>query len=132
MGEVYRARHAAGAGCCDQDPPFGSQSLALPYVERGGRIHVSSAAAQARWRGDMSELYYIAPDKKLMCVPSTQRNGTIEPGNAFVPFETRIVAPALVLFQYDARPDGQEFLTNSWPPADTPLSLIVNWEEIEG
>ena len=113
---------------------FGLQSLAITHADRGGRLHVSSAGAQVRWRGDMTELYYIAPDKKLMCVPLTKRDGAIEPGNPFELFQTRIVRPTLVLFQYDVSPDGQEFLINSLPRADAaaPLSLIVNWEEIGG
>jgi eukaryotic-like serine/threonine-protein kinase len=111
---------------------FGLQSLAITHADRGGRIQVAGDGAQIRWRGDMTELYYIAPDKKLMCVPLTKRDGTIEPGNSFQLFQTRIVEPTLVLFQYDVTPDGQEFLINSLPRADAsaPLSLIVNWEEI--
>lgn len=113
---------------------FGLQSLAITHADRGGRIHVAGAGAQIRWRGDMTELYYIVPDKKLMCVPLTKRDGTIEPGNPFELFQTRIVESTLVLFQYDVSPDGQEFLINSLPRADAaaPLSLIVNWEEIGG
>jgi hypothetical protein len=113
---------------------FGLQSLAITHVDRGGRIHVTGAGAQVRWRGDMTELYYIAPDKKLMCVPLTKRNGTIEPGNPYELFQTRIVQSALALFQYDVSPDGEEFLINSLPRADAsaPLSLIVNWEELGG
>lgn len=113
---------------------FGLQSLAITHADRGGRIQVAAGGAQIRWRGDMTELYYIAPDKKLMCVPLTKRDGTIEPGNPFELFQTRIVEPTLVLFQYDVSPDGEEFLINSLPRADAaaPLSLIVNWEEIGG
>jgi len=113
---------------------FGLQSLAITHADRGGRIQVAGGGAQIRWRGDMTELYYIAPDKKLMCVPLTKRDGTIEPGNPFELFQTRIVEPTLVLFQYDVTRDGEEFLINSLPRADAaaPLSLIVNWEEIGG
>lgn len=111
---------------------FGLQSLAITHADRGGRIYLAGAGAQIRWRGDMTELYYIAPDKKLMCVPLTKRDGTIEPGNPFVLFQTRIVEPTLVLFQYDVSRDGEEFLINSLPRADAaaPLSMIVNWEDI--
>jgi eukaryotic-like serine/threonine-protein kinase len=111
---------------------FGLQSLAITHADRGGRIQVAGGGAQIRWRSDMTELYYIAPDKKLMCVPLTKRDGTIEPGNPFELFQTRIVEPTLVLFQYDVSQDGEEFLINSLPRADAaaPLSLIVNWEEI--
>jgi Tol biopolymer transport system component len=113
---------------------FGRQAIAITHAEKGGRIYLSNAGSQARWRGDMTELYYIAPDKKLMCVPLTMRDGTIEPGSVVELFQTRIVGAALVLFQYDVRPDGEEFLINSLPRADAlaPLSLIVNWEEISG
>jgi Tol biopolymer transport system component len=113
---------------------FGLQSLAITHADRGGRIQLASGGAQIRWRGDMTEVYYIAPDKRLMCVPLTKRDGTIEPGNPFELFQTRVVEPTLVLFQYDVSPDGQEFLINSLPRADAaaPLSLIVNWEEIGG
>ena len=109
---------------------FGRYSLAITHVARGGRIHVSNGGAQVRWRRDMTELYYIAPDKKLMAVPLTKRDDTIEPGNPVELFQTRIVQPILVLFQYDVRPDAQEFLINSLPRADAaaPLSVIVNWE----
>ena len=108
------------------------QSLAITHTSRGGRVQLAGWGAQIRWRRDMTELYYIAPDKKLMCVPLTKRGGTIEPGNPVELFQTRIVESNLVLFQYDVSPDGEEFLINSLPRADAaaPLSLIVNWEEI--
>ena len=110
------------------------QSLALTHADRGGRVQLAGWGAQIRWRRDMTELYYIAPDKKLMCIPLTKRDGTIEPGNPFELFQTRIVESTLVLFQYDVSPDGKEFLINSLPRADAaaPLSLIVNWDEIGG
>ena len=113
---------------------FGLQSLAITHADRGGRIQVAGAGAQIRWRGDMTELYYVAPDKKLMSVPLMKRNGTLEPGNPFELFQTRIVETNLVLFQYDVSLDGEEFLINSLPRADAaaPLSLIVNWEEMGG
>ena len=111
---------------------FARTSLAITHAERGGRIHVANAGAQARWRADMTELYYVASDKKLMAVPLTKRNGTLEPGLPVELFQTRIIEPILVLWQYDVHPDGQEFIINSLPRADAaaPLSLIVNWEQV--
>jgi Tol biopolymer transport system component len=55
-----------------------------PDVSRGGRWQVSSAGgSQPRWRGDGKELFYLAPDRKLMAVeirtePAFQR-GTPHP-----------------------------------------------------
>jgi hypothetical protein len=77
----------------------------------------------------MTELFYIAPDKKMMAVPLTMRNGSISPGTPFALFQTRIIQPRLVLFQYDVTRDGQRFLINSLPREDaaSPLVLLFNW-----
>lgn len=104
--------------------------LLTPAEEQGSQVQVSGMqGSQVRWRGDMKELFYIASDKKLMSVPLTFRNGTFEPGTAVPLFQTRIVQPRLVLFQYDATPDGQRFLINSLPRGDAaaPLTVMVNW-----
>jgi hypothetical protein len=95
---------------------------------QGEKVHVGRTGGQVRWRADMSELFYIAPDKQLMAVPLTRRRGTIEPGNAAALFQTRIVEARLALFQYDTI-DGQEFIVNSLPREDAaaPLTLLVNW-----
>ena len=87
--------------------------------------------SQARWSTDMKEIFYIAPDRKLMSVPLTARDGWLEPGEPQVLFQTRIVQPRLVLFQYDVTRDGQRFLINSLPRADAaaPLTLLVNWPQ---
>jgi Tol biopolymer transport system component len=96
----------------------------------GGQIRVSSGpGSQARWRRDMTELYYIAPNRKMMVVPLTSRDGTLEPGPPRELFQTRVVQPALALFQYDVTADGQKFLINSLPRegVSAPLTLLVNW-----
>ena len=104
--------------------------LLTPADGQGSQIQVSGIeGSQVRWRIDMKELFYIADDKKLMSVPLTSRNGTLEPGPATALFQTRISQPRLVLFQYDATADGQKFLINSLPREDAaaPLTVMVNW-----
>jgi hypothetical protein len=98
---------------------------------QGSRIPLTSGlASQVRWRADMEEIFYIAPDKKLMSVPLTIRGNTIEPGEPRALFQTRIIQPRLVLFQYDVNRAGDRFVINSLPRADAaaPLTMIVNWE----
>jgi hypothetical protein len=77
----------------------------------------------------MTELFYVAADKKMMAVPLTTRDGTISPGIPSELFQTRIIEPRLVLFQYDVTKDGQRFLINSLPREDaaSPLVLLFNW-----
>jgi hypothetical protein len=41
-------------------------------------------------------------------------------------FQTRIIAPRIVLLQYAVAPDGKRFLINSLPPVGaTPLTILT-------
>jgi hypothetical protein len=107
-----------------------NSGLVVRPLEGGGRLQVSvGPGTQPRWRADMKELFYMARDKKLMSVPLTIRGATLEAAGPVPLFQTRIIQPKLVLFQYDVTPDGQRFLINSLPREDAaaPLTLLVNW-----
>jgi Tol biopolymer transport system component len=100
-------------------------------AEQGRELITGEPGAQLRWRGDMTELFYIRGDRSLMAVPLTRRGSALEAGTPVPLFRTRIVQPRLVLFQYDVTPDGQRFLINSLPREDAaaPLTVLVNWNE---
>lgn len=105
--------------------------LVLRRVGKQGQVYITSeAGSQARWRGDMTELFYIRADRWLMSVPLTRRGRDLEAGTPVPLFRTRIVQPRLVLFQYDVTRDGQRFLINSLPREDAsaPLTVLVNWQ----
>jgi len=103
-----------------------------PFPEPRGKWQVStSGGVEPRWRGDGKELYFIAPDVKLMAVPATATGATFEAGTPMTLFATRIVgggAAAINKPQYAVSRDGR-FLINQ--PADesttTPITLILNW-----
>jgi len=99
-----------------------------PLPGPGGRVQISNGGgAQARWRGDGNELYYIDPDKRLMATSINTTNGKVVAGIPHVLFQTRIVAPRLVLFQYAVSPDGERFLINSLPAVGAaPLTVLAN------
>jgi Tol biopolymer transport system component len=105
-----------------------SEVFVSPFPGAGGRVQISNGGgAQARWRGDGKELYYIDPDKKLMAISINTTNGKMMAGVPHVLFQTRIVAPRIVLFQYAVSPDGQRFLINSLPAVGAaPLTVLVN------
>jgi Tol biopolymer transport system component len=92
----------------------------------GGPWQISTAGGrQPRWRSDGGELFYVAPDAKLMSVP-------VKPGSAFAPgapqplFETRL--RQTVIAQYDVSPDGRSFLMNVvQDEPSVPITLIQNW-----
>ena len=77
----------------------------------------------------MKEIFYIGRDKKMMSVALTSRDGMLEPAAPVPLFQTRIVAPTLILHQYAVTPDGQKFLVNSLPREDAaaPLTVLTNW-----
>ena len=88
-----------------------------------------SGGTQPRWRRDGRELFYLAPDRKLMAV--TVKAGAKGTGMyAEVPrtlFETALDSAALRQ-TYSVAADGQRFLLNS--PVDTaapPMTIVLNW-----
>ena len=106
-----------------------SEIYVVPYPDLSRKIQISdSGGSQPRWRRDGRELFYIAPDAKLM-------SAAVRSGAAFsvdVPkalFETRIRVVSRGYTQYDVMPDGQRFVFN-WRMSDEqsrPLVLVTNW-----
>jgi Tol biopolymer transport system component len=96
------------------------------FPSPGARIQISSGGGtQARWSRDGRQIFYIAPDKKLMAVSFDPKTQTASSPRTL--FQTRIVGTSFVLFQYDVAPDGR-FLINSFPSENSsPLTLVTNW-----
>jgi Tol biopolymer transport system component len=102
-----------------------------PFPGPGGSWKVSSAGgSEPRWRRDGKELYYLAPDGKLMAV-EVKAGPTFEAGVATPLFQIRRREPvsASDLFSYDVSADGQRFLVNSdtGEVTSAPLTAMVNW-----
>ena len=103
--------------------------FAQPSSGSGGRIQISQGGgAQAIWKRDGREIYYLGPDRKLMSTTFDPVKKTA--GTPRVLFQTHIVGATFVLFQYDVAPDGR-FLVNTLKP-DSPLTLINNWPTMIG
>jgi Tol biopolymer transport system component len=100
------------------------------FSANGGTWRVSAAGgSQPRWRQDGKELFYVAPDSRLMSVPINSGD-VFEAGTPRALFETSLplsISPHPL--QYAVAPDGQRFLVNL--PAETvtarPLTLVLNW-----
>jgi Tol biopolymer transport system component len=102
-----------------------------PYPGPGGSWKVSSAGgSEPRWRRDGKELFYLAPDGKLMAV-EVKTGASFEAGAAAPLFQIRRRQPvsSVDLFSYDVSADGQRFLVNTDTAGttSTPLTAIVNW-----
>jgi Tol biopolymer transport system component len=90
----------------------------------GGSVLVSRGGGAApRWRGDGRELFYLAPDGKMMAVEVTAgpefRGGT--PAPLFQTPSGTIVG--------DVTADGKRFLlvTPVGPSAAAPFTVVLNW-----
>ena len=106
------------------------------YVRRfpggEGKWRVSiNGGAQAQWRGDGKELFYLAADGKLMAsdVIADDSRFATRPPNAL--FDTRIRG----LFverrnHYVVTRDGQRFLFNLTAEGDVlaPITVVLNWD----
>ena len=81
-----------------------------------------------RWRRDGRELYYIAPDGRLM-VLSLEPGEELDPGPARILFDARLGVLPYDLPEYDSAPDGQRFLVNQpvEAPAPEAVSLLFDW-----
>ena len=92
-------------------------------VSRGG-------GEEPRWRRDGKELFYLAPDGKLMAADVKVGNG-FEAGFPAALFVTHLRQPisAMDFYSYDVTADGQKFLVNTKVDASNsaPLSVILNW-----
>jgi hypothetical protein len=115
-----------------------SSSVVRPEVfvqsvppERGGKWQISTAGGgNAVWRSDGKEIFYLAPDGKMMSVGVDSNGNSFRQGTPTPLFQTRM-APT-PLREYDVTRDGKRFLLNA-PIADSaeePITVIVNWPKL--
>jgi serine/threonine protein kinase len=98
------------------------------FPEPSGKWQLSKdGGRQPRWRADGKELYFFAPDGKLMAVPVAVHGSTFEAGKPVALFGTRVVGGMFVA-QYAVSRDGR-FLINQVVEESTaaPITLILNW-----
>jgi eukaryotic-like serine/threonine-protein kinase len=91
------------------------------------RIPISTAGGgRPRWRPDGTEIYYIAPDGKMMTVP-VKLGPPFEAGIAVPLFDTNVAGT----MSYDVTADGR-FLVNTISEQDSssspPITVVMNWQ----
>jgi Tol biopolymer transport system component len=81
---------------------------------------------QPRWRRDGNELFYLAPDRKLMAV-AVKTTATFEAESPRPLFETTLDASQLRQ-TYAVSNDGKRFLLNAMIESSVPpLTVVQNW-----
>jgi Tol biopolymer transport system component len=104
-----------------------------PFSGDGERLRISTdGGVQVRWRGDGRELFYLAPDGKLMAITLTpmEDGRSLRAGVAVPLFQARVGAPqGLALHSYAVGNDGRRFLLDSLVEQQAaPIALILNWQ----
>ena len=108
-----------------------------PFPHSGGKWQVSSSGGtQPRWRRDGRELYYLAPDGRLVAVPIivSPDGKTLKLGVPTPLFQPRLATGVNVVPgrpQYAVAPDGR-FLLNTIveDTAPSPITVVVNWTQL--
>lgn len=100
------------------------------FPQQTGKWEIStSGGAEPMWRRDGKELFYLAPDDKLMAVAVSAVSGAFQAGIPKDLFQAQLMPISYWRNIYDASPDGQRFLmlvpANEAKPA--PITVVVNW-----
>jgi serine/threonine protein kinase len=97
------------------------------FPKQTGTWPISTAGGmQPRWRRDGGELFYLAPDRKVMAV-TVKAGATFEADTPRPLFETTL---DVTQFRqtYAISADGQRFLLNAAIETDAPpLTVVLNW-----
>ena len=104
-----------------------------PFPGPGGQFPISTAGGvYPRWSPNGKEMYYIAPDAKLMAVPIAATATAFEAGTPTALFQTRRVGGGSNVVgrshQYDVAPDGRFLINVEAGSGAPPITLILNWK----
>ena len=105
-----------------------------PFPPTGGKWQISSGGGtQPRWRADGRELFYLAPDRRIMSV-AVSTTPAFSPGPSRVLFRVENIRADITSFAFDVTRDGQRFLINRLRPrpTDTGITCVLNWTALLG
>jgi serine/threonine protein kinase/Tol biopolymer transport system component len=100
-----------------------------PFPGLGVRSQVSTTGgSDPRWRTDGKELFFIAPDGKLMATPVRIQATSFEAGSPEPLFQTRVTTggAAYLQPQYDISRDGRFLINMPLDGGTSPIVLILN------
>jgi len=101
-----------------------------PFPDARGKWPVSTGGGvQPRWRADGKELYFIAPDGKLMAASITTAAATFAVGTPAALFPARFpLSLGGNKQQYAVSRDGRFLINELRGESSTPITLILNWK----
>jgi Tol biopolymer transport system component len=96
------------------------------FPDPAGRWQVSqNGGREPRWARDGKELFFFAPDNRLMTAEVRTETSSFEIGAIRPLFQSRQMG---VSYRYDVARDGQRFLVNAGLKEElSPITLVTNW-----
>jgi Tol biopolymer transport system component len=98
-----------------------------PFPGPGGKWQVSTAGGQGpSWRRDGNEIFYLAPDNKMMTAAVNGKGASFDVGAVKPLFQMSTTG---MNHRYAVSADGQRFLINSALEQATsgPITVVLNW-----
>jgi Tol biopolymer transport system component len=98
---------------------------------KAGKVQISTAGGtQPRWRSDGKELFYAAPDRKMMVAEVNVTRDAVDPRAPHVLFEMLFDLPKQAGFYYSPSADGKKLLMAAEPDGNTqaPITVVMNWQ----
>ena len=92
----------------------------------GSRWQVSqNGGVEPRWSRDGKELFYFAPDNRLMAAQMKTDGTSLDVGIIQPLFQARATG---FTYRYDMANDGKRFLVVGGLPQDlSPITILTNW-----
>jgi len=105
------------------------QVFVQPFPATGAKWPISvNGGAQPRWGPDGKELFFIAPDLKMMSATVKATGSTIEIAPPTALFQTRIVNNlSQIKHQYTIAHDGRFLINTVVDSTASPITVILNW-----
>jgi eukaryotic-like serine/threonine-protein kinase len=101
--------------------------------ETGGRKQISRGGGKSpRWRKDGKEIYYRAPDGKVMAAPVTAGT-TLQVGMPVALFQAPLVHTEQIFHTaWDVTADGTQFVlpVMTSEGTSTPFTVLLNWTSL--
>ncbi len=108
-----------------------AEAFVQSFPDPGSRTQASTAGgSQVRWSHDGKELFYVAPDGKMMAVSIAPRDGAVKAGMPVELFQTHLATGTNVLGskpQYAVSRDGRFVLNTAIESASAPIVVAINW-----
>ncbi|PYR82795.1 MAG: hypothetical protein DMG18_14535, partial [Acidobacteria bacterium] len=114
----------------DSPRPFALARIGIEQVQTEAEVDAAVSQNRSRRRSDGKELYFVAPDGKLMAASITAAGATFSAATPTPLFPVTLAPPlGANNQQYAVSRDGR-FLINQ--PVETstavPITLILNWK----